>query len=183
MSTLFFIANIQLPLSDRLYVTFFLCTLFPDFENIGGGDNFDLPDPHQNTEIETPFGVIRIGGDDEESDGNSTKTLNDSMLYEPGSDYEALVQKWVSEYIANAQEHVVSSDIVRRVNRWRKIITPKLAEEDERKAFDIHEYGTKILSHFPSDSDGGQVPFAQVAKHEDHREVSRIFLSCLMLVS
>ncbi|RXG51784.1 Condensin-2 complex subunit H2 [Armadillidium vulgare] len=81
-----------------------------DFENIDDGNNFDLPEPHPNSDIETPFGIIRIG-DDDESDGNSSRTLNDSMLYEPGSDYEALVQKWVSDYIANAQEHVVSSDL------------------------------------------------------------------------
>ena len=34
---------------------------------------------------------------------DSNKRLSDNQFDEPGSDYEALVQRWVSDYITNAQ--------------------------------------------------------------------------------
>ncbi|XP_042212254.1 condensin-2 complex subunit H2-like isoform X2 [Homarus americanus] len=126
-----------------------------------------LPEPHDNTR-----GPECI-----------TKRLSDNTFDEPASDYEALVQKWVADYITNAQEHVTSSALVKHVNKWREAILPKLAEEECRKEFDIHKYGSQVLSHFPDNGRKQTISFSEVIKGQDAREVSRHFLSCLMLAN
>ncbi|KAK7069432.1 hypothetical protein SK128_007774, partial [Halocaridina rubra] len=114
---------------------------------------------------------------------NNNRRLHDSQSYEPGSDYEALVQKWVSEYITNAQDMVNSSDLTRRVNKWRETILPKLEDEERRREFDIHSYGTQVLAFFPENGRKQTIPFRTLAQNQPTSEVSRLFLSCLMLVS
>ena len=42
------------------------------------------------------------------------------------------------------KEHVASSDLACRVNKWRENIVPILEEEENRTAFDIHGYGSKV---------------------------------------
>lgn len=111
------------------------------------------------------------------------KRCSDNQFDEPASDYEALVQKWVAEYVTNAQVHVNSTSLVKRVNRWRETITPKLKEEESRKEFDIHSYGSEVLSYFPDNGRKQTIPFSDLAKNRDPREVSRLFLSCLMLAN
>ncbi|XP_045582218.2 condensin-2 complex subunit H2 [Procambarus clarkii] len=112
-----------------------------------------------------------------------SQRLSDSNFDEPGSNYEALVQKWVADYITNAQEHVTSSSLVKRVNKWRENIMPKLDEEEHRRQFDIHRYGSQVLSHFPENGRKQTVSFSTVAKGVEAWEVSRLFLSCLMLAN
>ena len=65
---------------------------FLDFDIPENNDNlFDLPNPHSLLDNLATRAA------------SPSRGLNDSLLYEPSSDYEALVQKWVSEYITNAQ--------------------------------------------------------------------------------
>ncbi|XP_068242032.1 condensin-2 complex subunit H2-like [Palaemon carinicauda] len=128
-----------------------------------------FPNPHDTTDLPNPV------------EGN--KRLNESQFDEPGSEYEALVQKWVSEYITNAQDHINSSDLTKRVNKWREAILPKLEEEERRREFDIHSYGSQVLSFFPENGRKQTIPFQTVAKNQDAPEVSRLFLSCLMLAN
>ncbi|KAK3881779.1 hypothetical protein Pcinc_013809 [Petrolisthes cinctipes] len=132
-----------------------------------GGVPLFLPDPHND--IQMPETV--------------NKRLCESQFDEPASDYEALVQKWVSDYITSAQEQINSSDLARRVNKWRDTITPKLQEEENRQEFDIHRYGSQVLSHFPNNGRKQTIPFSDTVQGQDAREVSRHFLSCLMLAN
>lgn len=126
-----------------------------------------LPDPHDTTK--EPECV--------------TRRLGDSSFDEPISDYEALVQKWVADYITNAQEHVNCSSLVKRVNKWRETVMPKLIEEEQKREFDIHRYGTQVLSHFPENGRKQTASFSTIAKGLESWEVSRLFLSCLMLAN
>ncbi|XP_047498252.1 condensin-2 complex subunit H2-like isoform X2 [Penaeus chinensis] len=139
-----------------------------DFDDLPAPPMF-LPEPHDGTR--------------DVEGGSGNKRLNESQFDEPGSDYEALVQKWVADYITTAQGQVNSSELARRVNKWRDNITPKLNEEEERKTFDIHSYGSQVLSYFPENGRKQTVPFSQIAQNHDSKEVSRLFLSCLMLAN
>ncbi|XP_064119386.1 condensin-2 complex subunit H2-like [Macrobrachium nipponense] len=128
-----------------------------------------FPNPHDTTNDPNPL--------------ETNKRLTDSQFDEPGSEYEALVQKWVSEYITNAQDHVNSSDLTKRVNKWREAILPKLEDEERRREFDIHSYGSQVLGFFPENGRKQTIPFQSVAKNQEAPEVSRLFLSCLMLAN
>lgn len=139
-----------------------------DFEDLPAPPMF-LPEPHDGTR--------------DVEGGSGNKRLNESQFDEPGSDYEALVQKWVADYITTAQGQVNSSELARRVNKWRENITPKLNEEEGRRTFDIHSYGSQVLSYFPENGRKQTVPFSQIAQNHDSKEVSRLFLSCLMLAN
>jgi len=130
-----------------------------------------LPDPHDGTQMPGP------------TSSEIQQRLNDSQMYEASNEYEALVQRWVADYVTNAQEHINSSELTRRVNRWKTAIAPKLELEEQRKDFDIHGYGSDILSHFPDDGRKTTVTFQKVAKNYPHNEVPRIFLSCLMMAN
>jgi hypothetical protein len=63
--------------------------------------------------------------------------------------------KRVAAYVAQSQDYVASTDLARRVRVWHETIAPKLEEVERRGDFDVHDYGTKILSRF------NQVPVQQ----------------------
>ncbi|XP_018016915.1 condensin-2 complex subunit H2 isoform X2 [Hyalella azteca] len=138
--------------------------------------SFDLPDPHTGL----------LGDDDVGRSGrdrvNPSAAHNDTLQYEPDGEYEALVQQWVAEYIVNAQDSIASSELVKRVSKWRSKISPVLALEEERQAFDIHAYGDKILRSFTSDV-GEVLPFRNIVSGLQRNEVARMFLSSLMLAN
>ncbi|KAG0716131.1 Condensin-2 complex subunit H2 [Chionoecetes opilio] len=129
---------------------------------------FDLPEAHH-----------------EQFPESAAARFNDSVVSEePASEYEALVLKWVADYVNSAQESVKSSELERRVNVWRKTVTPKLQAEEARTEFDIHRYGSQILGHFPSDGRKQTIAFNQLmVGKDDPREVARYFLSSLMLAN
>ena len=39
--------------------------------------------------------------------------------------------------------------MAKKVSRWHESIGPRLERVERRAAFDVHEYGTSILSKFP----------------------------------
>ena len=47
------------------------------------------------------------------------------------------------------QEYIESTDLAKKVSRWHESIGPRLERVERRAAFDVHEYGTSILSKFP----------------------------------
>ena len=144
---------------------------------LAAGDVFDLPDPHTGLS-DNAGGGGRFG---RRCNLAENDILNDTLQYEPDGEYESLVQKWVADYLVNAQDYIESTDLTRRVNKWRTKITPVLALEEERQSFDIHSYGSKILDSFSNCGD--VVPFSIVVSDTSRKEVARTFLSSLMLVS
>lgn len=68
----------------------------------------------------------------------------------------------------------------KRVQAWHDNLRPILEEEEERTAFDIHEYGTRLLNCF--NSIGEQIPFKDLVGGLEQEEVARYFLSTLMMV-
>ncbi|KAF8057098.1 rpsL [Scenedesmus sp. PABB004] len=110
--------------------------------------------------------------------------------------YEELCRSHIDSLIAAAAAQQVQSELAVRVSGWRARIDPILAAEEDRSAFDIHTYGTAILTGLaaaapaPGDDEGEQPPsggaavdFKQVARAADSFEVCRLFAAMLQLVN
>ncbi|CAJ0951551.1 unnamed protein product, partial [Mesorhabditis belari] len=83
-------------------------------------------------------------------------------------------------------QHAYTSDdsrstIQRAVQDWEDSILPLLEKEMHQKAFDVHDYGKNTIEKF--DSIGETVPFEQLCQGLEIYEVSRVFLSCLMMTN
>lgn len=68
----------------------------------------------------------------------------------------------------------------KRVQTWHDNLRPILEAEEKRNAFDIHEYGTRILNCF--ESKGDCKSFKDLVGGQQQEEVARFFLSTLMMV-
>jgi len=100
-----------------------------------------------------------------------------------GDTYEELVMKRVAEYVQQSQEYLESTDLARRVSRWHESVRPRLEAVERRRAFDVHGYGSKIISHFPSGERKTTLAFRDAVDGQDREEVCRYFLSTLMLAN
>jgi len=67
-----------------------------------------------------------------------------------------------------------------RVQQWHDNLRPILEKEEKMVEFDVHEYGTRILSCFKSI--GEQKLFKDLVGGLDKVEVARYYLSLLMMV-
>jgi condensin-2 complex subunit H2 len=97
--------------------------------------------------------------------------------------YEELVMKRVAAYVAQSQDYIESTDLARRVRAWHESLGPKLVDVEKRGDFDIHAYGSRIISRFPKDKRKTTIEFGDVAEGSSHEEVARLFLSSLMLAN
>ena len=97
--------------------------------------------------------------------------------------YEELVMKRVADYVAQSQEYIQSTDLAKRVRIWHESLAPKLEQVEKRGDFDIHDYGSRILNNFPKDGRKVTLDFSQIASGTTAEEVSRLFLSSLMLAN
>ncbi|WIA33974.1 hypothetical protein OEZ86_007069 [Tetradesmus obliquus] len=123
--------------------------------------------------------------------------------------YEELCRSHIESLIAAAAAQQVQSELAVRVSGWRSRIDPILAAEEDRSAFDIHTYGSKILERLQdtqpaaaeaeaaaekaaeqqrqhNDAAGCEaeiVDFKQVAGASDSFEVCRLFAAMLQLVN
>ncbi|XP_050534799.1 condensin-2 complex subunit H2 isoform X2 [Daktulosphaira vitifoliae] len=69
----------------------------------------------------------------------------------------------------------------KRVQAWHDNLRPILEDEERRTAFDIHDYGTKVLNCF--NTKGEKKSFEQLVSGQKQGEVARFFLSSLMLAN
>lgn len=67
------------------------------------------------------------------------------------------------------------------VKQWREHIQDTLKKDESKRNFDVHEYGSDILNKFQSV--GEKLSFGQVVSGSNSSEVSRYFLSTLMLAN
>ena len=91
--------------------------------------------------------------------------------------------KRVAAYVAQSQDYIQSTDLAKRVRIWHETLGPKLELVEQRGGFDIHEYGSKVLSKFPQDSRKTTIDFCDIGEGNTPEEVSRLFLSSLMLAN
>ena len=102
---------------------------------------------------------------------------------QPPDSYEDLDLKRVSEYVAQSQDYIQSTELAKRVRIWHENLGPKLEEVEKRGDFDIHAYGTQILDKFPEGNRKTTIKFQDVISASSPEEVSRLFLSSLMLAN
>jgi len=151
----------------------------PDDPINDGPDNFpddddDFPNPHIGGDVGSLVVEDLSGNDVGEAAGDS---------------YEELVARRVAEFVQQSQEFLKSSELTRRVSKWHEMIGPRLDKVERRKAFDVHLYGSRVLSKFPDpDTTPGNskekfVKFNSVVRGERGEEVARFFLSTLMLAN
>ena len=131
-------------------------------------DDFHLPDPHLGGDL----GAIAVENLDEPSDESGNNSLS----------YEELVARRVEEFITKSQEYMRSSELSQKVAKWHEMIGPRLENLEKRKAFDIHAYGSQVIRGCEA-SKKAEVPFREVIKGQKKEEISRFFLSTLMLAN
>ena len=142
-------------------------------------ENDALPDPHEGgiTAL-VPADLIQ----QEHLLGNNSVT-NDAEGSNEVDSYEELVMKRVAAYVAQSQNYIESTDLAKRVAKWHESIGPRLDAVEKRGHFDIHQYGSKILEYFPDGMAKTTIKFNDVARGKEREEVSRYFLSSLMLAN
>lgn len=161
----------------------------------GGVDNDDfgdaLPDPHAND--------VQLFGAMLPSSGEGTS--KDTAEASTSDTYEDLVMKRVAEFVQQSQEYIESTDLAKKVADWHEHIRPRLVSVEQRSKFDIREYGTDIIGHFPGETaandaaEGGSsssssrknrkttLQFTELVAGKDREEICRYFLSSLMLAN
>merc|ERR1712223_277495 len=85
--------------------------------------------------------------------------------------YEELVMKRVADYVAQSQDYIQSTELAKRVRIWHENLAPKLELVEKRAAFDVHAYGSKILSKFPQDSRKTTIDFCDIVGGNPPEEV------------
>uniref|UniRef100_A0A0K2VBG1 Condensin-2 complex subunit H2 n=1 Tax=Lepeophtheirus salmonis TaxID=72036 RepID=A0A0K2VBG1_LEPSM len=126
----------------------------------------DAPDPHEHFPLlQTPSSPSLV---------NEIRGQNS---------YEELVVKRVATYVAQSQNYIESTDLAKRVSSWHEHIRPKLEAVESRGSFNIHSYGTKVIESFPNDDRKTSISFGSLVNDVETEEISRYFLSCLMLAN
>merc|ERR1719348_719820 len=141
-------------------------------EEPGNFSDDDLPNPH-------------LGGDMGSFVMEDFGPVHDHN--KEGDSYEDLVAKRVAEFVQKSQDFLKSSELTLRVAKWHDMIGPRLDKVEQRKAFDVHAYGTHVLNSFNDtlgkNSENNPVDFVDVVSGKRAEEVARYFLSTLMLAN
>ncbi|XP_064417239.1 condensin-2 complex subunit H2 [Latimeria chalumnae] len=95
--------------------------------------------------------------------------------------YEDLVRRNVERFIANSQKYARETELSLRVRDWEDKIGPQLQDQEERGAFDIHDYGDRIVAAF--DYIGERRSFVSLTKQKPAYEVCRYMLAALQLAN
>lgn len=62
--------------------------------------------------------------------------------------YEEYVRHNVEKYLQKAKQFVTITNLAKRVQDWEEKIHPHLLREEQRRSFDVHQYGDEILRLF-----------------------------------
>ncbi|KAM5172034.1 condensin-2 complex subunit H2 [Mantella aurantiaca] len=95
--------------------------------------------------------------------------------------YDEFVRKNVDLFMSNTQKYVQETVLSMRVREWEDKMGPQLQEQDERGAFDIHDYGDRLVSQFSNV--GEWRTFASLMAHKEPYEVCRYMLASLQLAN
>ncbi|XP_033845353.1 condensin-2 complex subunit H2 [Periophthalmus magnuspinnatus] len=95
--------------------------------------------------------------------------------------YEQLVKLRVEQLVVNSRGYTQETALSRRVRKWEDQIKPELALQEERLAFDIHDYSNRIVNAF--DNVGQRRPFSSIVSGLDNFEVCKYLLASLQLAN
>uniref|UniRef100_A0A0K0FZM1 Kleisin, abnormal closure, protein 2 (inferred by orthology to a C. elegans protein) n=1 Tax=Strongyloides venezuelensis TaxID=75913 RepID=A0A0K0FZM1_STRVS len=110
--------------------------------------------------------------------------LNDTIIIQadeelPHLTYSEIIEKYNDQYWKNINREVEES--YREVLEWDDFLKPHIKVEEERKNFDINEYGYDVIDKFNSVKQS--VSFSEIVKSCPRHMISRYFLSTLLLVN
>ncbi|XP_051275897.1 condensin-2 complex subunit H2 isoform X2 [Dicentrarchus labrax] len=135
-----------------------------------------------------------LGGDDDNSD-NEHEAFPDDLPAEfvGGADfisaetqrdelsYEDLVKLRVEQLMVNSQGYTQETALSRRVKDWEDKIRPELVLQEERSAFDIHDYGDRIVGSLSAV--GHRRAFSSIVAGLDNFEACKYLLASLQLAN
>ncbi|KAI3366590.1 hypothetical protein L3Q82_009205 [Scortum barcoo] len=135
-----------------------------------------------------------LGGDDNNSD-NEHETFPDDVPAEfvGGPDfippdaqrdelsYEDLVKLRVEQLVVNSRGYTQETALSRRVKDWEDQIRPELLLQEERAAFDIHDYGDRIMRAL--NVVGQRRSFSSIVAGLDNFEACKYLLASLQLAN
>ncbi|CEF65156.1 Condensin-2 complex subunit H2 [Strongyloides ratti] len=110
--------------------------------------------------------------------------LNDSIMIQADEElplltYTEIIEKYNDKYWKNIDHEVGKS--YEKVIEWDDFLKPHIKVEEERKHFDITEYGHSLINKFGNV--GEIISFADMVKTCSRYMISRFFLSSLLLVN
>ena len=109
-------------------------------------------------------GALAVGQVDDQEHLNSAE--NDSLSY------EELVARKVEQFMTKSQEYMRSSELAQKVAKWHDMIGPRLESLEKRKAFDIHAYGSRVISKC-EENRKPDLPFNDIVSGQKPEEISR----------
>ncbi|XP_029351113.1 condensin-2 complex subunit H2 [Echeneis naucrates] len=133
-----------------------------------------------------------LGGDDDISD-NEQEVFPDDVPAEFGDDvitadtrrdelsYEDLVKLRVEQLVVNCRGYTQETALSRRVKDWEDKIRPELVLQEDQAAFDIHDYGDRIVDTL--NRVGNRRPFSSVVYGLDNFEACKYLLASLQLAN
>ncbi|XP_050776183.1 condensin-2 complex subunit H2 isoform X2 [Gopherus flavomarginatus] len=95
--------------------------------------------------------------------------------------YEELVRRNVELFIANSQKYARETVLSQRIRDWEDKMEPKLQDQEERAAFDIHSYGDQLAAS--CGRLGEWHTFASLVAGKPAFEVCRSMLASLQLAN
>ncbi|XP_007245046.3 condensin-2 complex subunit H2 [Astyanax mexicanus] len=107
------------------------------------------------------------------------QVLTDSQMSRMS--YEDLVRKNVELFLVNSQKYAQETALSLRVKEWEDEINPRLSAQENRPAFDIHDYGDRIV-HALGDV-GVKRSFASLVAGMENTEACRYMLASLQLAN
>lgn len=155
-----------------------------DLDAHDGGD-FDAglldQDDDDLDDIE-PIAMEDFGGGQGEADHHDNRL---SMVVKS---FEELCREHMDQHMLEAEKLSNDAGMAQRVYEWQNSLSPILNEEEERKPFDIHEYGDDLLSRLEEGehtSEKEPEDFRKImSKEGDTRfDICRMFLATLQLAN
>eukprot|EP00529_Nitzschia_sp_RCC80_P014674 CAMPEP_0113481588 /NCGR_PEP_ID=MMETSP0014_2-20120614/22486_1 /TAXON_ID=2857 /ORGANISM="Nitzschia sp." /LENGTH=751 /DNA_ID=CAMNT_0000375089 /DNA_START=22 /DNA_END=2277 /DNA_ORIENTATION=- /assembly_acc=CAM_ASM_000159 len=163
---------------------------FGGFDFAGDGDDYDDYGDDTDGAGNAGFGSLDEAfgrsGEDGNQDSNSGKT------------FEELCQAHIQAFAKGAEKFALNTKLSERVSQWQSRLAPILEEEEQRSAFDIHEYSRVFIEKALDESEPGNkrksdgstklekdevVDFGKVTKGCTKRDICRLFLASLSLAN
>ncbi|TMS01215.1 Condensin-2 complex subunit H2 [Larimichthys crocea] len=135
----------------------------------------------------------QLGGDDENSDNEHEAFPDDIPAEFVGADfispdvqrddlsYEDLVKLRVDQLMVNCRGYTQETALSQRVKQWEDKIRPELVLQEERPAFDIHDYGDRIVAALSGV--GRRRAFSSIVAGLDNFEACKFLLASLQLAN
>jgi len=125
-----------------------------------------------------------VGG----SSSSSSSSSSMDAVMQLTQTYEDLCKQHIEAYMSHADKYLQETQLSRRVRQWQDKLEPKLEEEAQHTAFDIHSYGSDLLTRLADEKDEKEeeekeLDFKELVADQPRYEVCRYFLAALQLAN